>query len=374
MSMDSVIRAHVALGRRIVGIGPMSPNCVEALYAFSHESRTPLMLIASRRQIEAAPLGKGYVNGWTSESFGTYAQTVAARYPHHQIFICRDHGGPWQGYGEEKLPYTEAMARAKKSYESDILAGFGLLHLDPSVNADGQASLERSIQAGFELLAHCVAFAEKNGRGAGSGRPLAFEIGTEENVGHATSGEVFEEGLVRMLDFCQSSGFSKPLFVVGQTGSLVKEMRQVGEFDEPPAARLARLAASHGVLLKEHNGDYLSSFQLSQRSTAGVPALNVAPEFGVIESRAFVDLAMEKKMPGLVSEFLSLAYDSGKWRKWVLDPSHISRYDTGMLSGHYVFSTPQFQSLRARLGSDAFDTLARARLRERMDFYTCAPQ
>ena len=369
MSMDEIVRAHVSAGRRIVGIGPMSPNCAQAIYSWSHEQQMPLMLIASRRQIEAAPLGRGYVNDWTSESFCAYAQSVRASYSHSSVFICRDHGGPWQGYGEEKMPFEQAMGRAKKSYESDILSGFDLLHLDPSVNADGKATLERALTAGFELLSHCVEFAEKNGRGKDSDRPLSFEIGTEENVGHATSSEVFEEGLVKMLDFCSSHGLPKPLFVVGQTGSLVKEMRQVGEFDFDTASRLARMASGHGVLLKEHNDDYLSPYQLSRRAAAGVPALNVAPEFGVIESQAFVELAMKKKKPELVSQFLQLAHASGKWKKWVLDAAHISRYDIGLISGHYVFSTPQFQKLRSALGAEEFDALAQERLRARIGFY-----
>ncbi|MCL6089065.1 MAG: class II D-tagatose-bisphosphate aldolase, non-catalytic subunit [Candidatus Marsarchaeota archaeon] len=366
MSMDEAVRSHVAAGRRIIGIGPMSPNCAEAIYSYSSRARTPIMLIASRRQIEAGPLGAGYVNGWTSETFCTHAKSLQARHPNHQVFICRDHGGPWQGYGEEKLPFEQAMERAKKSYESDILAGFDLLHLDPSLNLDGKATLARSIQAGFDLLVHCTEFAEKNGRKD----KLFFEIGTEENVGKATSGEVFEEGLLKTLDFCRSHGIAPPIFVVGQTGSLVKEMRQVGEFDSETAARLARVSAEHGVLLKEHNADYLSHFQLRQRAEARVPALNVAPEFGVIESRAFVELAMKKGKPGLAEAFLQLAYDSGKWKKWVLDTSHISRYDIGLIAGHYVFSSPAFQKLRESLGAGEFDALARERLLERMDFYT----
>ena len=36
-----------------LGIGPMSKNCVDAAIGISNEKNIPLMLIASRRQIDA---------------------------------------------------------------------------------------------------------------------------------------------------------------------------------------------------------------------------------------------------------------------------------------------------------------------------------
>jgi hypothetical protein len=341
----------------------MSPNSAESIYQYSHANGCLVELIASRRQIECKKLGKGYVNNWTTESFADFIGKMKAKYPNNRVFVCRDHGGPWQGDGEASLPFDGAMARAKTSYEADILSGFDLLHIDPSLDLDKKSSLERTLGAGTELLLHCSEFAKS------CGKKINFEIGTEENVGKAASNDVFEESLQKIIDFCSGSGIQKPLFVVGQTGSLVKEMRQVGNFDQPASGELAACARRYGVFLKEHNGDYLSEYQLCQRLAAGVMAINVAPEFGVIESRAFVDMCMEKGKAGLAAKFLQLSIESGKWKKWVIDTSNISDFDRGIVSGHYVFATAEFAKIKAELDAEEFDSNARQRILERIDFY-----
>ena len=50
------------------------------------------------------------------------------------IYLCRDHGGPWQRDKERKdhLPEEEAMRLGKISYVYDLENGFDLLHIDPT--------------------------------------------------------------------------------------------------------------------------------------------------------------------------------------------------------------------------------------------------
>ena len=361
--MREQIIKWLSSGRRIVGIGPMSLNSIEAIYSYSHSHGCIIELIASRRQIEAKELGSGYVNNWSTEAFGAHILKMKAAYPKSRVLVCRDHGGPWQGYHEEGIPFSDAMARAKKSFEADILAGFDLLHIDPSIDGDGKFELSRALDAACELLSHCSKFA------ASHNRQLLFEIGTEENVGKATSSSVFEHSLLHMLDYCKREKIAPPLFVVGQTGSLVKEMRQVGNFNASEAGALVAAAAKHGVFLKEHNADYLSEYQMQARDSARVPAMNVAPEFGVIESRVFVDMCMAKGRQDFVEKFFSISIASGKWKKWLVDKSKISDYDIGMISGHYVFATPEFEAMKKELGAAEFDAAAQSALLARIDFY-----
>ncbi len=347
----------------MVGIGPMSENCVEAIHRYSHEKACVIELIASRRQIEAREFGAGYVNNWSTEEFGSHIAKMRAKYPKSLVAVCRDHGGPWQGYHEEGIPFPEAMARAKKSLEADILSGFDILHIDPSIDGDGKFELSRALSAACELVSHCSKFA------AAHGRKILFEIGTEENVGKATSSQVFEQGLRHIIDYCKREKIEPPLFVVGQTGSLVKEMRQVGNFDSAEAEKLAATAAKWGIYLKEHNADYLSEYQLLQRDIAKIPAINVAPEFGVIESGVFVDLCMKKKRPDLAEKFISLSIASGKWKKWLVDETKISNYDKGMIAGHYVFATEEFAAMADEIGRAEFDRLSQKAIFERIGFY-----
>ena len=77
----------------LLGVGPMSKNCVDATIELANESDAPLMLIASRRQIDAEAFGGGYVNNWTTEE---YAQYVIENDKKGKVILARDHGGPWQ--------------------------------------------------------------------------------------------------------------------------------------------------------------------------------------------------------------------------------------------------------------------------------------
>ncbi len=249
-------------GQLLVGIGPMSRICVDTVYNYSNENLQPLMLIASRRQIECAALGRGYVNNWTTEEFGKYCAGMREKYPKSTVFLCRDHGGPWQGNGEEHLGLNEAMERAVKSYEADIDAGFDLLHIDPSLCKDDNFSTKAVIENTIKLLRACNRMAKERGRS------IQYEIGTEENMGTITTVESFSQIVASISAVCSKEGFNHPLFVVGQTQSLVKEMRQIGEFNLKNTKQLMDVASRHGFMLKEHNADYLDEYQLRQRLSA----------------------------------------------------------------------------------------------------------
>ena len=56
----------------LLGVGPMSKNCVDAAIELANDFDVPLMIIASRRQIEASELGGGYVNNWSTDVYSKY--------------------------------------------------------------------------------------------------------------------------------------------------------------------------------------------------------------------------------------------------------------------------------------------------------------
>ena len=45
----------------LLGVGPMSKNCIDASIELADQYKTPLMLIASRRQIDSEQFNGGYV-------------------------------------------------------------------------------------------------------------------------------------------------------------------------------------------------------------------------------------------------------------------------------------------------------------------------
>lgn len=59
----------------LLGVGPMSVNCVDASIELSNDFDIPLMLIASRRQIDSEEFNGGYVNNWTTHEFANYVRS-----------------------------------------------------------------------------------------------------------------------------------------------------------------------------------------------------------------------------------------------------------------------------------------------------------
>ena len=55
--------------------------------------------------------------------------------------------------------------------------------------------------------------------------------------------------------------------------------------------------------MKEHNTDYLSTESLRWHPRLGIHSANVAPEFGVAETKAFISVLKEKGHIDLLDDF-----------------------------------------------------------------------
>lgn len=336
----------------LLGVGPMSLNCVDAAIELANEYETPLLLIASRRQIDSEEFGGGYVNNWTTEEFAKY---VIDNDQKSNLLLARDHGGPWQSTKEvsDNLSLRRAMDSAKLSYMRDLEAGFQVLHIDPSVDIHTSPNVDEVLDRVFDLYEYCWTHAQR------LGREVIFEVGTEEQSGSTNTQEELDYTLNELLKFCKKNNIPQPSFVVIQTGTRVMETRNVGSFDTPlrisnelPAEiqvpKMIEICNRYGILMKEHNTDYLSDEALQWHPRLGIHAANVAPEFGVAETLALLDILEKNKLQGLVDEFLKLSYDSKKWEKWMLDQTTATDRDRSIISGHYVFSRPECYELKAK--------------------------
>ena len=339
----------------LLGVGPMSVNCVDATIELADEHEVPLLLIASRRQIDSADFGGGYVNNWTTEEF---AQYVIDNDKKGKVLLARDHGGPWQNTKEvaEKMSLRRAMESAKASYLADLEAGFQILHIDPSVDIHGTPSVDEILDRVFDLYEYCWSQAQR------LGREVIFEVGTEEQSGSTNTQEELDYTLNAITRFCESNRLPKPSFVVIQTGTRVMETRNVGSFDTPlrvsnelPAEiqipKMIEICERYGLLMKEHNTDYLSNEALQWHPRLGIHAANVAPEFGVEETRALLRVLEDNDMASFAERFLKLSYDSRKWEKWMLDDTSASDRDRAVIAGHYVFSRPECIELKREAAS-----------------------
>lgn len=334
----------------LLGVGPMSVNCVDATIELANEYEVPILMIASRRQIDSEEFGGGYVNNWTTEDFARY---VTDKDKKGKIILARDHGGPWQSIKEkeEKLGLRRAMDSAKSSYRADIAAGFQILHIDPSVDIHGSPDVDEVLDRVFDLYEFCWSQARR------ARQEIIFEIGTEEQSGSTNSQEELDYTLKAITKFCAQNKIPQPTFVVIQCGTRVMEMRNVGSFGSPfrvaneiPAEiqlpKMIEICNRHGIFMKEHNTDYLSDESLQWHPRLGIHAANVAPEFGVAETNELVDVLEKNGLNKLAERFLKIAYDSNKWDKWMLDDTSATDRDKSLIAGHYVFSNPDVKELK----------------------------
>lgn len=310
-----------------LGIGPMSKQVVKAVVETANEENCQLMLVASRNQIDSGYHGGGYVAGFDTRGFYDYVKSVDTN---NRVMICRDHSGPYFSTFEHNLSPNEALESALKSIKTDIETGFDLIHIDCCMH---KGNIEEATQY---LLKESSRYARV------LGKKLLFEVGSEENIGKgATPVKKFERDLRAILDVVQ------PSFIVGQTGSLTKEVYQVGYFDIEGTKKLTAIAHEYGVKFKEHNADYSDHYDLSLRSVAGVDAINVAPEFGYIQTKVTTTYGRRFGYDAEVNSFMKKSLESLKWKKWMYGSA--TDEQKALISGHYVFNTEEYGLLLSRL-------------------------
>lgn len=321
MSKFKKIYDAIAQKKTILGVGPMSQNCIEAVSSVASSYKIPILLIASRRQVEALELGGGYV--CTTQELGDKTQKIDYSTGDQYVYLARDHGSLWQGSNEENLNHQEALERAIQSYFADIDSGFDIIHIDPSLKSRPYDEVIRDV---YYLYNVCEAYAKY------CGRDIIYEVGTEEHGGHTTTTENFE----RFVKDVKS--LPKVKFVVGNMGLYVKELENVGHFDDKKAKELVDICNQNNLFLKGHNVDYVPFEVLKKKNALGVHSINVAPEFGVEETKFILDNVTLTER----NKFLEIAYNSGKWRKWMKDSTtpHSKEY-LATICGHYVFNHPE---------------------------------
>ncbi len=304
----------------LLAVGPMSSEIIEAVFYYANFFRVPLMLIASKNQIDHAG---GYVNNWTTKEYMAFIGEMRKLYPMASVKICRDHCGPgFNGKTDLKDVY--------KTIEEDIKNGFDLIHIDFCHFPGNQA--ERLKEAKKAVL-RCLKLKPS----------IELEIGTDENRGTNYSLPNIEEW-EREIDFFQK--FCKPTFYVVQTGSLVMEIGQVGTFNRPFTEKISQVIKAKGLKLKEHNADYLTKAEIYERRGL-VDAMNNAPQFGVVQTQTVLARALIYGIK--INDFLEESYHGGKWKKWMLDNSPENKALCSVIAGHYHFSSKAYKDIIRQL-------------------------
>ena len=359
MKIDKLLNA-IKNQKTVLAVGPMSKNCIDATIEVAQLRNIPIQFIPSRRQIESSDAGSGYVNNWSTEIFSRYVKNKDLK---KNLFLARDHGGPWQNnFEKDKFKeYKDALKSSLESFKVDILSDFDFLHIDTSIDVNQNIDSEEAANRACELLYLCEEFAKKENK------TLNYEIGTElQGEGVNDIGEV-ENNLKIINSFCDKNKIQKPFFYVIQNGAKVLEMENVGIFESNAIEdftvefdnikKINKLCNDFGIFSKAHNSDYLSEKFATLYPELGINGANIAPEFGVIETTTYIEIFDEYNLKSEKDMFLKIAYDSKKWEKWLKPNSSISDYEKALIAGHYVFSDTQFLELKSKVARNVSHNL-----------------
>lgn len=305
-------------------IGPMSKNTVDAIANYCLLNNEVIGFIPSRRQIEYIP---GYVNNWTTKSFHEYLCSKTDNDAHFPFFIQRDHGGPGQGQSKDDNDFERSLDEDCQYLDS--------IHIDPWKRC-------KDIQTGAEMTATYINFCLQRAPF------MLFEVGTEQAIFPMSTEQLNE--FLSILKNLLGDKFNQIEFVVVQGGTALKAGKNIGTFNEKRLHEMTEIAKDYGLSSKEHNGDYLTNSEIARRFELGLDCLNIAPEFGSIESQIIIDSIS----PEDFEIFFNLCIKSNHWCKWFpegFDPKSDKR-SVLLATGHYAFSNPEMISILAKYNLD----------------------
>ena len=104
---------------------------------------------------------------------------------------------------------------------------------------------------------------------------------------------------------------------------------------------MIKIAKNYNLKSKEHNGDYIPEELIREKMNLGLDSINIAPEFGLIETQTYLDEINGSK---ILNRFWEICYESNRWVKWVsddFDPIN-DKIKLIKICGHYVLSTNEF--------------------------------
>ena len=285
-------------------IGPMSSQIVDCILS---QDPQKFGLIPSRRQID---YNFGYVNNWNSESFSQYVRKANPNF-----VICRDHGGASQGNSHDD---------GLESFAADCNF-FDMIHIDPW---NFTKNLDEAITLTCDYIRFCNSLNENT----------VFEIATEESIFYFDN-EILKYFIDKVYNNLGDL-FNKITHIVIQSGTKLKENNQIGKYSSERLIDQLSIVKKFDKLSKEHNGDYMSVDLIIEKFNLGLDSINIAPEFGYLQTCAILENLDEEK----IELFYNLCYKFGKWQKWVdadFAPEK-NKQDLIKISGHYVYSHPEY--------------------------------
>ncbi len=313
----------------------MSKNIVDGILSYAEIHNRDIGLIPSRRQVEH---NGGYVNNWTTETFASYTRG---------LFLCRDHSGPMQGYKPDNGLVSLGVD----------CNHFDMIHIDPWKKTK---DLRDGINLTAELINYCY---NKNNK-------VLYEIGTEQSIRSFTTLEI-ENMITELQKKLETNVFEKIKYCVIQSGTSLQETENTGKYEEKKLQAMVSVVSKYGLLSKEHNGDFLKTSLIRQKFDLGLDSINIAPEFGQIETNVYLE-NIRIQDPSLLNRYWQICLDSGRWKKWVsksFDPQ-ADKVKLIKICGHYVLSDKDFiKDVRSKLNH--IDSQVEERVHDKLDDLFC---
>ncbi len=291
-------------------IGPMSKNVVDSIIEFTEKIGNKIGFIPSRRQIEH---DGGYVNNWTTGEF--------AKYVNGKVPIERDHAGAGQGHIDDD---------GYESLKADC-ENVEIIHIDPW----------KKYSRYYKGLKQCISNIEFCYY---TNRNIKFEVGTEEAIRKFSPTEL-NSLLSDLKAELLPEIFDNIIYVVVQSGVGLDlgKLKNTGTFNFNRLEKMIKICKKFGKESKEHNGDYLANEEIKTRFDMGLDAINIAPEFGQLETLCYLD-----EMGDDIDEYYNICYESKRWKKWVGDDfiPEDNKKELIKICGHYVLTNKKFTSIK----------------------------
>jgi D-tagatose-1,6-bisphosphate aldolase subunit GatZ/KbaZ len=303
----------------LLAVCPNSSAVLEAAVRAAAINRSVMLFAATLNQVDF----ESSYTGWTPAEFVHEMREYAERYEWKgPLYACLDHGGPWLKdlHTLANLSYAETMDKVKTSIRACVVAGYKLLHIDPTVDrmlpADQPVPLELVVQRTVELIQHAELVRQAHGLSK-----ISYEVGTEEVHGGLVDIWRFEHFIDLLRAGLDEKNLTHcwPCLLVAQIGTDL----HTTTFKPEAAQRLFEILAPRGSLVKGHYTDWVETPE--QYPASGIGAANVGPEFTAEEFSALCELDRLEKTrctQSPKSNFMDIlqtgVVESGRWKKWLL--------------------------------------------------------
>jgi D-tagatose-1,6-bisphosphate aldolase subunit GatZ/KbaZ len=356
-----VEKKKTSIGRTLFAACPNSIAVIKAALNSAKRCNAPVIFAATLNQVDS---NKGYTGMNQFEFVKLIKKEAAARNIEGPVLVAIDHGGPWlkDEHRLKNMNYNETMELVKKSMIDALVAGYDLLHVDPTIDVTlkkGEIiNIETVVSRTVEIIDHVEKFRRKNDYPA-----ISYEVGTEEVHGGLADMNTFNRFLTLLKEGLVAKGYRDiwPCFVVGKVGTDLHTTL----FDADVAKTLTKEAAKYGSVIKGHYSDNVSNPE--QYPLSGMGGANVGPEFTENEYDGLMELVeIEKRLSIedkiiMESDFKKVLWDavidSGRWKKWLLEGEREDFYSlkedrqlwlikTGC---RYIWTKPEVEIARIKL-------------------------